>query len=64
PSVLAAEVKSALFNAKRRPVVRSFIAGLGGRDVSPKDFERIVECSLKEGPEEVTWIGLRGVTPW
>jgi len=65
PSVLSAEVKSALFNAKRRPVVRSFIAGLGGRDVSPKDFERIAESSLKEGePAEVTWIGLRGVAPW
>ncbi|MEM0024528.1 MAG: transketolase C-terminal domain-containing protein [Thermofilaceae archaeon] len=65
PSVLSAEVKSALFNAKRRPVVRSFIAGLGGRDVSPKDFERIAESSLKEEePAEVAWIGLRGVTPW
>lgn len=65
PSILLAEVGAALFYAKRRPLVKGFIAGLGGRDVSPTDFERVVEVTLKaEIPEEVEWIGLRGVQRW
>lgn len=61
PSILSAEVRAALYESRRRPIVRGFIAGLGGRDVSPADFERIVEATLKEPTGEVTWVGLRGV---
>jgi pyruvate ferredoxin oxidoreductase alpha subunit len=42
----------------------SFIGGLGGRDVVPSDFERMVERSLeiaeKGSPEEYEMIGVRG----
>jgi pyruvate/2-oxoacid:ferredoxin oxidoreductase alpha subunit len=63
PSVLAAEVKAALYNRARRPLVKGFIAGLGGRDVTPLDFAGIVELtlkSLKEGVGGIDWFGLRG----
>ena len=63
PSVLAAEVKAALYDRARRPFVKGFIAGLGGRDVTPLDFARIVELtlkSLKEGVGGVECYGLRG----
>ena len=63
PSVLAAEVKAALYDRGRRPFVKCFIAGLGGRDVTPLDFAASVESTLKslrrEGAGEVEWLGLR-----
>ena len=63
PSILAAEVKAALYDRSRRPFVKCFIAGLGGRDVTPLDFAASVEFTLKslrgEGAGEVEWLGLR-----
>ena len=62
-SILAAEVKAALYDRSRRPFVKCFIAGLGGRDVTPLDFAASVEFTLKslrgEGAGEVEWLGLR-----
>jgi len=59
PSVLLAEVRSALYRARGAPPVRGFIAGLGGRDVTPADFERVAEEALREPEAEgVEWVGL------
>lgn len=38
---LCAEVKSALYGMKNAPRVTDFIGGLGGRDMSPRQFEAI-----------------------
>jgi pyruvate ferredoxin oxidoreductase alpha subunit len=38
---VCAEVKSALYGIKGAPRVTSFIGGLGGRDMSPKQFEAL-----------------------
>ncbi|RLE88353.1 MAG: pyruvate ferredoxin oxidoreductase [Thermoprotei archaeon] len=64
PSILWSEVRAALYDSVKRVYVKGFIAGLGGRDVTPGDFIRIVHSTL-EGfrrgePGEVEWIGLRG----
>ncbi len=40
---VASEVKSALYNQWRRPRIVEFVAGLGGRDVSFVDFDRMYD---------------------
>ena len=44
--VFASEVKSALFALDKRPAVYSIIAGLGGRDVTPRDVTGIIDHVL------------------
>ena len=49
---LALEVKTALYDAKERPMVVDFVVGLGGRDVPPTTFVEGIEKTkeyLKKG---------------
>jgi pyruvate ferredoxin oxidoreductase alpha subunit len=49
---VAAEVKSALYGEENRPMIYNFVTGLGGRDVSPADYVRMVdkaEIDIEEG---------------
>jgi pyruvate ferredoxin oxidoreductase alpha subunit len=61
---VCSEIKAALYGQTKRPKVFSFIAGLGGRDVSPEHFEEIIRQALKmkgkRKMEEFTPIGIRG----
>lgn len=60
---VASEVKSALYSQTQKPKIVSLIGGLGGRDVTPKDFEYIVNRGLEiaeKGSElEYEMIGVR-----
>jgi 2-oxoisovalerate ferredoxin oxidoreductase alpha subunit len=61
---LFTETKASLYNSKRTPLMKGFIAGLGGRDVTFLDIEKITRKSLKclkEGKveKEMEWYGLR-----
>ncbi|HYA97172.1 MAG TPA: pyruvate ferredoxin oxidoreductase [Methylomirabilota bacterium] len=63
--VVATELRSAMYsNAATRPPILGFICGLGGREVTVADAERMMEITLEaaEGkPQPLTqWIGLRG----
>lgn len=52
---VASEVKAALYGEDRRPSVYNFVAGLGGRDVTPSDFIKMVdkaEIEIEEGNKE------------
>ena len=40
---VASEIKSALYALENRPRVVGFVGGLGGRDISPGDFEAIIQ---------------------
>ncbi len=57
------EVKSALYAEKKRPKVVNFIGGLGGRDVTPENFEymidRGIEIAEKGSETEYEMIGVR-----
>ncbi|MCX7758220.1 MAG: pyruvate ferredoxin oxidoreductase [bacterium] len=61
--MIATEVKFALYDLKNKPLVQSYIGGLGGKDVKIVDFEKIF-TELKEivdgkvGVEKVKWVGL------
>jgi len=55
------EVKSALFGHNGQLPIFGFIAGLGGRDISPGTFKEIVHHTLeKDRPEEeIVWVGVK-----
>jgi pyruvate ferredoxin oxidoreductase alpha subunit len=61
---VASEIKSALYHLVQKPDVVSFVAGLGGRDISPADFEEMfhrgVELAGKKGKAEYEMFGVRG----
>ncbi len=54
------EIKSSLYNEKKRPAIYGFIAGLGGRDVLVDEIINIAEnmSSLKP-KKEITWVGAK-----
>jgi pyruvate ferredoxin oxidoreductase alpha subunit len=63
--VLATEIRSALYSLDKRPDVVSFIAGLGGREVTPENVVEVSEITEKVAasgkPDTQThWIGVRG----
>ncbi|MHA2602188.1 MAG: transketolase C-terminal domain-containing protein [Candidatus Thorarchaeota archaeon SMTZ1-83] len=46
-SPLALEVKSALYDVEKKPLVVDFVVGLGGRDVPPETFVQGIEKTKK-----------------
>lgn len=48
---LASETKAALYDQKDRPMIGSFIAGLGGRDVTAESIAKMATKSLKSMSE-------------
>ena len=60
--IFAQEVKSALYNApthEKIPVF-GFIAGLGGRDITPATIREIVQYTeIHDAPEDAIWIGVK-----
>lgn len=61
--IFAQEVRAALCNLSCRPLVFSYIAGLGGRDVTPEVLNDIYQHTRDhDTPDlESTWIGLHEV---
>ncbi|MHC1605409.1 MAG: transketolase C-terminal domain-containing protein [Candidatus Methanofastidiosia archaeon] len=59
---LFTEVKGALYNSDSRPIVKGYVVGIGGRDITVECIEKIFEDCEKcreELNEEVTWIDLK-----
>lgn len=60
---VASEVKSVLYPLTRKPKIVSFVGGLGGRDISPADFEALIkrgiEISRKGSDREFEIFGVR-----
>ena len=60
---VCSEVKAALYGEAKKPRVVSFVAGIGGRDISVDDFEGIVSkgitISAKGSPNEYEMFGVR-----
>jgi pyruvate ferredoxin oxidoreductase alpha subunit len=61
---VSSEIRAALYNEKERPRVVSFIGGLGGRDMSVKDFEYVIDRGeeiAENGSKELfETVGIRG----
>lgn len=62
--IFAQEVRAALCNQSAGPKVWSYIAGLGGRDVTPDLLETIYQQTKTQAapPEASVWMGLREVS--
>jgi pyruvate/2-oxoacid:ferredoxin oxidoreductase alpha subunit len=57
--IIAQELKSLLQKSDSNLPVFEFIAGLGGKDVTDEDVNRIVDETYRaQEPGEITWIGL------
>jgi pyruvate ferredoxin oxidoreductase alpha subunit len=60
---VCSEVKAALYGEEKRPKVIGFVGGLGGRDITPAEFEEIVnqgiEISQKGSTGEFEIFGVR-----
>jgi pyruvate/2-oxoacid:ferredoxin oxidoreductase alpha subunit len=59
--IFAQEVRAALYNAPDHPPVYGYIAGIGGRDITPELLEEIYWATKKsEAPvQESIWMGLQ-----
>jgi len=57
--IFFSETKAALYNTQNRPKVFNFIAGLGGRDVTPEDIEEMIHITASGDADEVTWYKLK-----
>jgi pyruvate ferredoxin oxidoreductase alpha subunit len=62
--ILMHEVRSCLYPAKSRPAIVNFIGGLGGRDLSIADAQRMYDITAQAAKKDsmdgfITWIGLR-----
>lgn len=44
---VASEIRSALYPLEKKPRVVGFVGGLGGRDISPSDFEAIINRGME-----------------
>ncbi|MEJ5347235.1 MAG: transketolase C-terminal domain-containing protein [Desulfosoma sp.] len=63
--IFAQEIRAALCNETRRPLVFGYVAGLGGRDVTPELLEEIYwKTKTSPHPEsESVWMGLQQPAP-
>jgi pyruvate ferredoxin oxidoreductase alpha subunit len=44
---VASELRNALYPLEKRPKIVGFVGGLGGRDISPTDFEAIIKRGME-----------------
>ncbi len=61
------EIAGALYNSPSKPVVKNYIAGLGGRDITPKTLTNLYDDVLRireDGPDqEIVWVDLKDAPP-
>jgi len=58
--IFAEEVTSALYPLSTKPIVCGFIAGLGGRDITPEVIHNIINyTSNAESSEDIVWMGVK-----
>ena len=59
--IMASEIRAALCRVPDAPAVFSFIAGLGGRDITPETIEDILRytCDRDRPEADTMWVGLK-----
>lgn len=57
---LFSEIKNALYDFKKRPKLKSYIFGIGGRDIKPSDIKKVFQdLQKKKINDKIEYIGLR-----
>jgi pyruvate ferredoxin oxidoreductase alpha subunit len=63
PGPVCAEIKGALYSTEKKPHVVGIVGGLGGRDISPENFETLIELGLEKikagKTDEIIMFGVR-----
>jgi pyruvate ferredoxin oxidoreductase alpha subunit len=63
PAPVCSEIKSSLYSSEKKPQIVSFVGGLGGRDVSPEQFELLINQGIEKAKagkfDEITVFGVR-----
>jgi pyruvate ferredoxin oxidoreductase alpha subunit len=57
---LYAEIKNSLYDAKRRPKIKSYVFGIGGRNILESEIEEVFKTFKKSKLDEQGYISLRG----
>jgi pyruvate/2-oxoacid:ferredoxin oxidoreductase alpha subunit len=59
--IFAEELKSAFCNEAERPVIFSYIAGLGGRDITQETLAKVIEDTIEQDRprKEILWADLK-----
>ena len=62
---LFTEIKAALYGIRHQPMIKDYVVGLGGRDITPKTVTGIIQNAQEqmekgELDREVSWIELKG----
>jgi len=59
------EIKGSIYDCPKRPAMKNYIAGLGGRDITPKILEKIfddIQLFVKRREEtDVEWVDVAGL---
>jgi len=59
------ETKASAYSINKRPIMKNYIAGLGGRDITPRVLEKIFEdiqvVSKRGAEDEVEWVDVAGL---
>ena len=60
--IFAAEIANAMAGAQNQPQIYRFIAGLGGRDITPETFFQIADLAETQDyqPGQTFWVGTKG----
>ena len=59
--ILAQELRAGLYHREKKPPVFGFVAGLGGRDITPDVIEEAIQYTLDHSrPDgDILWLGLK-----
>jgi len=57
---VTSEMRALMYHEAQRPKIHCMLAGLGGRDVTPTDVEKMVELALAETSLDYHFYGVRG----
>jgi pyruvate ferredoxin oxidoreductase alpha subunit len=57
---VTAEIRALMYHEPQRPKIHCMMAGIGGRDVTPKDVSNMVQLALSETDYDYHFYGVRG----
>ncbi|MGE3841016.1 MAG: pyruvate ferredoxin oxidoreductase [Vicinamibacterales bacterium] len=63
--IMASEIRAALYGLPNAPTLYSFVAGLGGRDVTPECIDDVLRYTMEhdQPSAQTLWVGLKESEP-
>jgi pyruvate ferredoxin oxidoreductase alpha subunit len=63
PGPVCSEIRAALYPVEKKPKIVSIVGGLGGRDISPENFETLINMGIERAntgkTDEIIMFGVR-----